>query len=88
MKNKIGLVKRLGILAVMLFALGFVALAPATQQALARPCCTDCAVNPLDPGGDTPESYCENQCGSNSGSCYTSCVNSIYSCWRWCDFGC
>ena len=88
MKNKIGLVKRLGILTVLVCALGFVMFAPATQSALARPCCISCSINPLDPQGQWPEQYCADQCGASSGSCYTFCVNSIYNCWHVCDFGC
>jgi hypothetical protein len=89
MKNKLGLIKRLGILVVLMFCLGFVMFAPSgTQSALARPCCSDCAINPEDPQGQWPEQYCADQCGASSGSCYTSCVNSIYNCWHWCQFGC
>ncbi len=87
MKNKIGLVRRLGILAVLSLALGFVMFAPAVQSTLARPCCSDCPISPFDVE-PTPQEYCTAQCGASSGSCYNSCINSVYNCWHWCDFGC
>jgi hypothetical protein len=89
MKNKLGFLKRIGILAVLMFCLGFVMFAPsASQSALARPCCSQCPIDPFDPFAPEPSDYCTDQCGASSGSCYNSCINSVYNCWHWCDFGC
>jgi hypothetical protein len=88
MKNKLGLVKRLGILTILVCALGFVMFAPATQSALARPCCSSCPIDPFDPFAPSPEDYCTQQCGSGSGTCYNQCINSVFNCWHVCDFGC
>jgi hypothetical protein len=86
MKNKFGLLKRLGILTVLVFCLGFVmSNSNAVQPVLAAPCCQDCRVPPFgeDP---TAEEYCANQCGAGSGSCYTVCLNQIHNCWAHCVF--
>ena len=86
MKSKLGLLKRLGILAILVFCLGFVMFASdKTQAALAAPCCSDCDVPPFgeDP---TAEEYCADQCGASSGSCYNLCLNRIHNCWAHCIF--
>lgn len=83
MKEKLGLIKRLGILAVLVFCLGYVAFTPNTQSVLAAPCCSDCPVAPWDVE-TTIEEHCAAQCGSTSGTCYTRCVNRAYSCWANC----
>ena len=83
-RTQLGLLKRLGILAVLVCCLGFVATNSHAVQ-LAAPCCQDCAVPPFgeDP---TAEEYCENKCGASSGSCYTVCLNQIHNCWAHCIF--
>jgi hypothetical protein len=85
--NKLNLIKRLGILAVLVFCLGFVMFAPGTSQTVAAaPCCSEC---PVPPGSDiSPFDYCTDQCGASSGSCYNSCINQVHNCWRWCSFSC
>jgi hypothetical protein len=89
MKKNLSLLKKLGILSVLCFCLGFITVANDVSAAPARPCCSYCAINPVDPDPNvTPDSYCTDQCGSSSGTCYTNCINQIYSCWRWCQFDC
>lgn len=74
---------RLCVLAVLLLCLGFVSLTPSTRTALAAPCCSSC---PIPPGQvePTPQEYCTSQCGASSGTCYNSCLNSVYNCWARC----
>lgn len=88
MKNNLGLLRKLGILATLLFCLSWISFSTNTQSAAAaRPCCSQCPLSPED-FTQTPQEYCEDQCGSNSGTCYTECINQVYSCWRWCVIGC
>ena len=88
MKNKIGLVKRLGVLAILLFCLGFVMFAPnATQNARASECCSECAIPPGQ-AEPTPQEYCQDLCQVRNGPCVTACINDILNCWQWCDSGC
>jgi len=77
------LVARLFMLTVLLSSLGFVALTPNTQIALAAPCCSSC---PIPPGEvePTPQEYCTSECGASSGPCYNSCISSVYNCWQRC----
>ena len=87
MKIKLGLIKKLSILAILLFCLGFVAFTPTTTTVQAAPCCSTCPIPPGEPE-PTPQEYCANQCGVKSGPCYNQCLNQVYSCWQWCNFGC
>lgn len=85
MKNKLGLLKRLSILAVLVLCLGFVMtgnLSP--QKASTAPCCHDCAVDPFDPYAPTPQEYCQDQCGVRNGPCVDACLTDIYNCWSHC----
>lgn len=47
----------------------------------ARPCCSSCEVDPSD--GDVT-GYCTLACGSNTGTCYNNCLESVLNCWRTC----
>jgi hypothetical protein len=78
------LVKRFGVLAVLVFCLGFVLVSGTTQNTSARPCCSSCAVYP----GDDEITYCENLCITGDRGCFNRCVTSIHNCWRVCSFGC
>lgn len=87
MKNKIGLIKRLAILAVLVVSFGFVAGIPTAQATTAAPCCSQCPLDPED-FSQTPQEFCTDQCGAGSGTCYNECLNGVYSCWAWCIIGC
>lgn len=77
--------RKLILLGAMLCALAFINYSDdLTAPVGSAPCCTDCAVYP----GDDEITYCENYCGATSGTCVDNCRNRIYSCWRWCNFGC
>jgi hypothetical protein len=80
MKNKLGLVKRLGILAVLLLCLGFVAFTPNTQPVLAIPCCSSCPVQDLE---EIPL-YCQDLCQVRNGPCYDACVANASYCLTHC----
>ena len=87
--NKINEIVKIGrkflVLAAMLTALGLATYSDVfVTPTAAAPCCSSCAVYP----GDDEDTYCENYCGASSGSCFDSCRNRIYSCWRWCSFSC
>lgn len=82
MRTSSRLLKRLLVLSVMLFCLGWLSFADAGNDALARPCCQSC------PGFTNPGEevvYCSDQCGGQtSGSCYDQCMNTVYNCYRNC----
>jgi hypothetical protein len=84
MKNKLALVKRLGVLAILLFCLGYVSFSPNSQIVLAYPCCESCPIPPPGDADYTPSEYCADQCGVRSGTCYNNCLSEVYNCWQWC----
>ena len=86
MNKKLSLLKRIGILSILCFCLSFIAFSNDTSSASARPCCSSCEVNPIDPV-PSPHEYCTDLCGSDS-ACYSECLSRIQRCWRICDFGC
>lgn len=88
MRNNLSLVKRLGVLSVLVFCLGFVMFAPNTaQNAMAARCCSECPI-PLGQVEPTPEEYCQDQCQVRNGPCFDACVGSVYGCWRTCNLWC
>jgi hypothetical protein len=87
MKNKVGLIKRLGILALLLACLGFVNFSPNTQAVSALPCCSSCPLPPpFDP--EEAEAYCLNLCQYSTHTCYNDCINNVYYCAGHCYPGC
>lgn len=84
MKRNLSLLKRIGVLSVLCFCLVFVAVSSSPQSVGAAPCCSSCPVYP----GDDEYTYCENQCGASSGTCYDQCLRRVYNCWGVCNFGC
>jgi len=88
MKNKLGLIKRLSLLAVLLFCLGFVAFTPDAQPALASICCSQCPLPPPYDVEDVP-AFCANQCGGTSDrDCLADCAAAVKYCAGHCDHGC
>jgi hypothetical protein len=86
MKNKLGLFKRLGVLAVLALCLAFVMMGTdSTRSASATICCQECPVNPFDPHNPSPEEYCSEQCNNSTYDCYYRCLEEVYSCWSHCD---
>jgi hypothetical protein len=87
MKNKVGLIKRLGILALLLACLGFVNFSPNTQAVSAIQCCSECPFPPpVDP--EEAERYCSQQCLNSTHTCYVNCINNVNHCASHCDPGC
>jgi hypothetical protein len=80
MKKNLSLLKRIGILSILCFCLGFVAITNNTQTASAAPCCSTCEV----PLFEDEFAYCENYCGASSGTCYNSCLTRVRRCWQIC----
>lgn len=88
MKNNLGLLRKLSILATLLFCLSWIGFSTDTQSAAAlRPCCSECPVPPGDLT-TTPQAYCQDQCGATSGSCYSACIIEVNNCQHWCLIGC
>jgi hypothetical protein len=87
MKNKVGLIKRLGILALLLACLGFVTFTPNTQAVSAIPCCSSCPLPPpLDP--EYVPVYCASQCQTSDRDCQQACEAYVLYCASHCDNGC
>jgi hypothetical protein len=84
MKQYLSLIKRLGILVILVFCFGFVLISNTSQSVRASICCEECEVPP----GESDFLYCSNECGASSGTCFTACRNRVRSCWRHCDFDC
>lgn len=76
------LLTRFAILSVLLLGLGYVWTMPASQVASAAPCCQSCP-GFTEPGEEVV--YCSNQCGgATSGSCYDTCMDGVWRCYRTC----
>ncbi len=85
MKKYTNLLKRFGVLAVLVCCLGFVVFSSGTQSVFSRPCCTSCDVYP----GDDEYAYCNNFCsGATSRACVSQCLTRINNCWSVCTFSC
>jgi hypothetical protein len=89
MKNKLGLIKRLSILAVLLFCLGFVTFTPRAQPALASQCCSECLLPPPFDVEYVPE-FCTDHCGGPSAerTCVENCIEEVNDCAAQCDRDC
>lgn len=86
MQNKLRILKRLGMLMVLVLCLGFVITQGNSTRAAALPCCYDCPIDPDDPYAPTPHDYCTDLCGGPAAekSCYLACLADVYDCWNHC----